>query len=49
MEAWLDEGVRSVVDIDRFNEQVEAEKRDAAAVATFKKASMEYLKTLRPD
>jgi hypothetical protein len=49
LQGWLDEAVRSVIDIDRFNAQVEAEKRDAATVAAFKRASIEYLKTLQPE
>jgi hypothetical protein len=46
---WLDEAVRSVIDIGRFNDQVEAEKHDAATVAAFKHASIDYLKALRPE
>jgi hypothetical protein len=49
LQGWLDEVVRSVINIDRFNEQVAQEKKDAAAVAAFKNASVEYLKTLRFD
>jgi hypothetical protein len=44
---WLDEAVRSVIDVDAFNAQVEKEKQDAATVAGFKKASVDYLKGLR--
>jgi hypothetical protein len=44
---WLDEAVRSVIDLDRFNGQVEAEKQDSATIEAFKKASVDYLKTLR--
>jgi hypothetical protein len=46
LQAWLDEAVRSVLDLDRFNAQVEAEKRDAATVVAFKEASVKYLKGL---
>jgi hypothetical protein len=49
MRRWLDEAVRSVIDLDLFNEQVEAEKRDAQAIAAFKRAAMDYLKTLRVE
>jgi hypothetical protein len=49
LEAWLDEAVRAVIDIDRFNGQVEAEKPDAVTIAAFKRASIEYLKTLQSD
>jgi hypothetical protein len=48
LQAWLDESIRSVIDIERFNEQVEEEKRDAATITAFKKASVDYLKTLQP-
>jgi hypothetical protein len=44
---WLDEAIRSVIDLDRFNGQVEAEKQDAATVEAFKREALEYLKTLR--
>jgi hypothetical protein len=46
---WLDEAVRSVIDLDRFNEQVDLEKEDARAVAAFKKASVDYLRTIRME
>jgi hypothetical protein len=46
---WLDDGVRSVIDLDRFNAQVELERQDAVSVDAFKRASMDYLKTLRPE
>jgi hypothetical protein len=46
LQAWLDEAVRSVLDIGLFNAEVEAEKRDAATIATFKAASVDYLKQL---
>jgi hypothetical protein len=49
LQGWLDEAIRSVIDLGRFNAQVEAEKRDAATVAAFKRASVDYLKTLRPE
>jgi hypothetical protein len=48
-EAWLDEAVRSVIDIDRFNAQVEAEKQEAATVAAFKRAGIDYLKRLQQE
>jgi hypothetical protein len=48
LQQWLDEAVRSVIDVARFNEQVGLEKEDARAVAAFKKAAVEYLKTIRP-
>lgn len=49
LEGWLDEAVRSVIDIDRFNAQVDAEKRDSATVFAFKRASVNYLKTLQSE
>jgi hypothetical protein len=49
LETWLDEAVRSVINIDRFNAQVEAEKQDSATTAAFKNASVDYLKKLRPE
>jgi hypothetical protein len=49
LQEWLDESVRSVLDIELFNAEVEAEKQDAAAVAAFKEASVDYLKQLRPE
>jgi len=49
LEDWLDEAVRSVIDVTRFNTQVEEEKKDAAAVAAFKRASVDFLKTLRVE
>ena len=49
LQTWLDEAVRSVIDIERFNEQVRAEKQDAATISAFKKASIEHLKTLQPE
>ncbi len=49
LQGWLDEAVRSVIDLDRFNAEVEAEKQDSARVAAFKQASVDYLKTLRPE
>jgi hypothetical protein len=49
LQEWLDEGIRSVLDLDRFNAQVELEKQDAAAVAALKRASVDYLKTLRVE
>jgi hypothetical protein len=49
LQGWLDEAVRSVINRDRFNAQVEAEKRDAATVEAFKVAALKYLKTLRID
>jgi hypothetical protein len=49
LEAWLDEALRSVLDVTRFNAQVEAEKRDAATLAAFKKAGVDFLKALPVD
>jgi hypothetical protein len=49
LEEWLDEAVRCVIDLDCFNAQVDAEKQDAATVAAFKQASVDYLKALSPD
>jgi hypothetical protein len=49
LQGWLDEAVRSVIDIDLFNAQVEAEKQDSATLAAFKQASVDYLKTLRVE
>jgi hypothetical protein len=49
LQSWLDEAVRSVINLNRFNAQVEAEKQDSATVVAFKNASVEYLKTLRPE
>src|SRR5262249_15033135 len=46
---WLDQAARSVMDMPRYNAEVEAEKRDAAAVTAFKQASVDYLKHLRPE
>jgi hypothetical protein len=49
LERWLDEAVRSVIDIQLFNAQVQAEKQDSATVVAFKRASLDYLKQLRPE
>jgi hypothetical protein len=49
LQRWLDEAVRSVIDVARFNEQVELEKEDARAVAAFKKAAVDYLRTISLD
>jgi hypothetical protein len=49
LQGWLDEVVRSVIDIGRFNGQVEAERQDAASVAAFKRASIDYLKEIQPE
>jgi hypothetical protein len=49
LEEWLDEAIRSVIDLARFNEQVTAEKQDAATVAAFKRASVDLLKTLQQE
>jgi hypothetical protein len=49
LQEWLDEAVRSVIDIERFNAQIEAEKQDAATVAAFKRAGIDYLKMLQPE
>jgi hypothetical protein len=46
LQGWLDEAVRSVIDIDRFNAQVEQEKRDAQTIEALKQASLEYLTKL---
>jgi hypothetical protein len=46
LEQWLDEAVRSVLDVDRFNAEVEAEKRDAADVLATIRASADYHKGL---
>jgi hypothetical protein len=47
LQGWLDEAVRSVIDLNRFNAEVGAEKRDAATLAAYKRASVDYLKGLR--
>jgi hypothetical protein len=47
LEGWLDEAVRSVIDIDLFNAQVKAERKDSAAVKAFKRATADYLKTVK--
>jgi hypothetical protein len=47
LQSWLDESIRSVIDLDRFNDQIEAEKHDSATIAAFKRSSMDYLKTIR--
>jgi hypothetical protein len=47
LRGWLDEAVRSVIDIDRFNGQVKQEKRDYATVLAYKRAALGYLKLLR--
>jgi hypothetical protein len=49
LQEWLDEAVRAVIDIDLFNAQLEQEKQDARTAAAFKKASVDYLKTLHPE
>jgi hypothetical protein len=49
LEEWLDEAVRSVLDLGRFNAQVEAEKQDSATITAYRKASIDYLKTLPPQ
>jgi hypothetical protein len=49
LEKWLDESIRSVLDIGRFNGQVESENKDAQTVAAFKAASLDYLKKLQPE
>jgi hypothetical protein len=46
LQSWLDEAVRSVLNIDLFNAQVTAERQDSATVAAFKHASVEFLKNL---
>jgi hypothetical protein len=47
LQGWLDEAVRSVIDIDAFNAQVEQEKRDSATIQAYKEESLAYLKGLR--
>jgi hypothetical protein len=49
LQGWLDEAVRSVIDLTYFNAEVEAEKQDAAAVSAYKRACVDYLKDLRMD
>jgi hypothetical protein len=49
LQSWLDEAVRSVIDIGLFNAQVDAEKQDACTIAAFRRAGMDYLKELRPE
>jgi hypothetical protein len=49
LQAWLDEAVRSVIHVNLFNAQVDAEKRDSATIAAFKRVSVDYLKTLRVE
>jgi hypothetical protein len=46
---WLDEMIRSIIRIDRFNAQRELEALDAAKIAAFKRASADYLKNLQPE
>jgi hypothetical protein len=48
-EKWLDEAVRSVLDIRLFNAQVELEKQDARAVAAYKQEALGYLKMVDFD
>jgi hypothetical protein len=47
LQEWLDVAVRSVIDLNQYNAQVEAEKWDCATVDAFKRSSGDYLKTLR--
>jgi hypothetical protein len=47
LQGWLVEAVRSVLCIDRFNEQVELEKKDATKIQAYRQASKEHLKALR--
>jgi hypothetical protein len=47
LESWLDEAVRSVINPDRFNDQVEAERRDAARIRAFRQASRDHLKAIQ--
>lgn len=49
LQGWLDEAIRSVLDIERFNAEVDLEKQDAAKVSTYKRAAIEYLKDLQPE
>jgi hypothetical protein len=46
---WLEQGVRSVLDMPRLYAEVRAEKEDEATVAAFREASLDYLKHLRPE
>jgi ParB-like nuclease domain len=48
LERWLDEAVRNVINLDAFNAQVQAEKQDAATITAYRRASLDYLKTLHP-
>jgi hypothetical protein len=49
LQRWLDEAVRSVLNISLFNAQVELEKQDAAAIADFRQEALAYLKQHRPE
>jgi hypothetical protein len=49
LQDWLDEAVRSVIHLDRFNEQVELEKQEAAVVAAYKAECLSFLKAVRPE
>jgi hypothetical protein len=46
---WLRESVLKVIDVDRFNAQVDAEKEDAATLTAYRAAAGDYLKTLKLD
>jgi hypothetical protein len=48
---WLDEAIRRLLDIKIFNQQVEAEKRDAVTLsgAAYRKTASEYLMQIDPD
>jgi hypothetical protein len=47
LQQWLDEAVRTVIDVDLFNKQVEEEKGDAVQLQAFRESSLEYLKSVR--
>jgi hypothetical protein len=47
LQEWLDDAVRSVIDLERYNAQVDQERQDSGAVAAFKEASVDHLKSIR--
>jgi hypothetical protein len=49
LQEWLEQGVRSVLDVRRFNAEVRAEEEDQVAVEEFRQASLKYLERLRPE
>jgi hypothetical protein len=49
LELWLDEAVRSVLDITLFNEQVNAEKKDAVALKLFREEGSRLLRRAAMD